>query len=159
MATEIAVAAEAEVEDLRHCGIAVRERKQAISDVSRREHSVRLPEPAGAAAVVGGGHDGRQPIPIPGWLPTPPRREKRLLQTLQNHREACSTPQRDDPAGPGQKWSSRRLVPVLLVHFPLASMLALAPSPSADDDHGPKRTILTVSRRMRTSNQTDRCLM
>ncbi len=57
MPRDVALAVEAESEEFLKRRGALRQREEAIPDVSGRQDSIRLSEPPRASSVVGGRHD------------------------------------------------------------------------------------------------------
>ena len=91
-------------EDRRERGVGVGEREQAVANIARRQHLIRLAQAAGAAAVIGGGHDGREPLALARPAPRPGGGEEHRLEPAQQHGQARTAPERHDadvaaPAG------------------------------------------------------------
>jgi hypothetical protein len=77
-----------------------RERHHAVANVTGRKYLIFAPQPAGTAAVIRHGHNGRK---IRDRLLRPLRLSPRdiFLQPSQNGREPCAASECNNPDGPG----------------------------------------------------------
>ena len=78
----------AKVEETGHQGIAIGQGQQAVPDVTRREHTLLLPETPRTAAIVRDGHNGGQALGVCCLSPCRARREQCGLQSSEDDRES-----------------------------------------------------------------------
>src|SRR5262249_42483358 len=110
------VAVEAEVEDGRQRRIAVGEREEAVADVTRRDHSIGAPEAPGAAAVVTGGHDRREPLSIADGLARVTGPKERSPETLEQDGQARPAAQGHDSEGASGRSRPHRFLAIDRAH-------------------------------------------